>query len=293
MLERAAPSDATVLIEGETGTGKEGAAASLHDASRARAAGRSSSSTAARSPANLLESELFGHERGAFTGATERRAVRSRPPTAARCSSTRSASCRSSSSPSSCACSRRASSAASARHRRCRVDVRIVAATNRDLRAEVNAGTFRADLYYRLAVVKLELPPLRERPDDLPLLVARIVETLGLDAAAAAKLTCAPEFVASLGRGAWPGNVRELRNYLERCAVLDELAPVAADPGAPAVVDASRPYQQARDDVLAEFERRYVEALLQAHRGNVSAAARASGIDRTYLHRLMRRHRLR
>ena len=282
ILERAAGTDATVLVEGESGTGKEGAARSLHGASK-RAAAPFIVIDCGAIPAALLESELFGHEKGAFTGATDRRTgafeaahggtifldeIGELPtelqPKLLRVLEQREI--------------RRVGSSTTQK-----VDLRIVAATNRDLRAEVNAGRFRADLYFRLAVVKVTLPPLRTRVDDLPLLVDHIVKALDLPATHAARLR-EPVFITALAHHAWPGNVRELRNYLERAAILDEIE-ASGEPG-------MQPYQQARDTVLAEFERRYVEQLLAAHEGNVSAAARASGIDRTYFHRLMRRHKL-
>ena len=112
------------------------------------------------------------------------------------------------------------------------VDVRIIAATNRDLRAEVNQGRFRADLYFRLAVVRIVLPPLRERPEDIPLLVAQAAARPRAPATRSPARFCAPEFVAGLSRSAWPGNVRELRNYLERCLVFEEPMPLGEDPGA-------------------------------------------------------------
>jgi DNA-binding NtrC family response regulator len=283
ILERAATTDATVLIEGESGTGKEGAARSLHAASK-RATAPFIVIDCGAIPGALLESELFGHEKGAFTGATDRRIgafeaahggtifldeIGELPtdlqPKLLRVLEQREL--------------RRVGSTQTQK-----IDVRIVAATNRDLRAEVNALRFRPDLYFRLAVVKIALPPLRTRVDDLPLLVDRIVAGLDLPPDRAARLR-EPVFISSLATHAWPGNVRELRNYIERAAILDELESAPSEPGL-------QPYQQARDTVLAEFERRYVEQLLAAHHGNVSAAARASGIDRTYFHRLMRRHKL-
>jgi len=283
VLERAAQTDSTVLIEGESGTGKEGAAHSLHDHSR-RAAKPFVVIDCGAIPANLLESELFGHEKGAFTGATERRIGAFEAanggtvfldeigelPTELQPKLLRVLEARE---------LRRVGGTTVQK-----IDVRIVCATNRDLRAEVNAGRFRPDLYFRIAVLKVALPPLRARPDDLPILVDRIVASLDLPPERAARLR-EPVFIASLGRGAWPGNVRELRNYLERAAILEDLEG-GGEEGELA------PYQEARDIVLGEFERRYVEQLLAAHKGNVSAAARASGIDRTYFHRLMRRHKL-
>jgi transcriptional regulator with GAF, ATPase, and Fis domain len=292
MLERAATSDITVLLEGESGTGKEGAAEAVHKAS-GRADRPFIVIDCGAIPGNLLESELFGHERGAFTGATDRRIGAFEAATGGTIFLDEIGELPSDLQPKLLRVLERREIRRLGSNTMTPADVRIVAATNRDLRAEVNAGRFRSDLYFRLAVMKVLLPPLRQRPDDLPILVERIVGSLGLAPDVARKLT-APTFIMSLTRGAWPGNVRELRNYLERAAVLDDLAtsgeaaPVETD-----AHDASQPYQQARDRVLAEFERRYVEQLLKAHQGNVSAAARSSGIDRTYLHRLMRRHGLR
>jgi two-component system response regulator GlrR len=183
------------------------------------------------------------------------------------------------------------------------VDVRIVAATNRDLRSEVNAGRFRSDLFFRLSIVRITMPPLRQRPDDVPFLVSKLLRRLGADESTVARF-CEPTFVAGLTRAAWPGNVRELRNYLERCLVFEEPMPFddghvdggAAGAGggggvsAPPPVDASLPYAEARREALDGFEQAYVRALLTAHGGRVAAAARAAGIDRVYLYRLMRRH---
>jgi two-component system, NtrC family, response regulator GlrR len=294
LLERAAASEITVLLEGESGTGKEGAAEALHQASPRRAHPFIVIDCGAI-PANLLESELFGHERGAFTGATDRRVGAFEAANGGTIFLDEIGEMPSELQPKLLRVLERREVRRLGSNTVIPVDVRIVAATNRDLRAEVNATRFRSDLYFRLAVMKIQLPALRLRPDDLPVLVERIVGSLGVGADVARRLM-APAFVASLSRGAWPGNVRELRNYLERAAVLDDLAGGETSPAgsvAAIVDDAGQPYQQARDRVLAEFERRYVEQLLRAHHGNVSAAARASGIDRTYLHRLMRRHGLR
>jgi len=296
LLERAAAADITLLVEGESGTGKEGAAEAVHQGS-ARANHPFIVIDCGAIPGNLLESELFGHERGAFTGASDRRIGAFEAAHGGTIFLDEIGELPAELQPKLLRVLERREVRRLGSNTMVPVDVRIIAATNRDLRAEVNAGRFRSDLYFRLAVMKIQLPPLRQRPDDLAILVERIVDTLGVGPEVAQRLTT-PAFVASLARGAWPGNVRELRNYLERAAVLDDLA-VAAD-AAPRTAtpddaqdDGPLGYQQARDRVLAEFERRYVEQLLRAHHGNVSAAARASGIDRTYLHRLMRRHGLR
>jgi DNA-binding NtrC family response regulator len=290
-LERAANSDATILIEGETGTGKEEAARSLH-AAGPRAAEPFVVIDCAAVPATILESELFGHEPASFTGATGRRVggfeaagsgtvfldeIGELPldlqPKLLRVLERREI--------------RRVGS-----NQYIPVDVRLVAATNRDLRTEVNAGSFRTDLYYRLAVLKIELPPLRTRPGDIAGLLERMLPSLGASDEQARALQ-SPEHIAALKRASWPGNVRELRNYVERCLVFDE-APLpgpttgarASEPGTGIVED----FVDARRDALAAFERSYLESLLASFPSNISAAARAAGIDRNYLYRLMRRN---
>jgi DNA-binding NtrC family response regulator len=177
------------------------------------------------------------------------------------------------------------------------VDVRVIAATNRDLRAEVNAGRFRSDLFFRLAVVKLAIPPLRQRPEDIPPIVERMLGSLAGSAELSAPLRT-PEFLAKLQRAAWPGNIRELRNHMERCLVLEDALPpvddavAEASPSGAIEVDPNVAYAEARRRALDGFERAYVTALLKAHQGKVSQAASAADVDRVYLYRLMRRHGL-
>ncbi|HEY2745953.1 MAG TPA: sigma 54-interacting transcriptional regulator [Polyangia bacterium] len=290
LLECASKSDATVLLEGETGTGKEGAAGSIHRASARRDRPFVVIDCSAI-PENLLESELFGHERGSFTGAVGRRVgafeeanggtifldeIGELPPDLQ---------------PKLLRVLEQREIRRVGGNGTLPVNVRVIAATNRDLRAEVNAGRFRSDLYFRLAVVKIPLPPLRTRPDDIPLLVDSMLESLHADPTVARSLL-SESFLSNLQRAVWPGNVRELRNYLERCLVFQE--PLAMNEGnapeASGAVDVSVAFSLARRQALEEFERRYVIALLRAHRGKVSQAARAAEIDRVYLYRLMRRH---
>ncbi len=293
MLERIAPSEATVLIEGETGTGKEGTAEAIHDASP-RAGRPFVVVDCSAIPENLLESELFGHEAGAFTGASQRRIgvfeqahggtlfldeIGELPPELQpkllRALESREIRRVGGNHPIKC-------------------DLRIVAATNRDLRAEVNKGTFRADLYYRLAVVRIPLPALRERTGDMPLLVDHLLRRMGAPATTIAQLTD-PTYLTALAAAPWPGNVRELRNHLEQCAVFGERR-IPGIPGAPhpaAQVDATLPYEVARRQAIDSFERDYVTALLARTGDNVAAAARDAGVNRAYLHRLLRRHGLR
>jgi transcriptional regulator with PAS, ATPase and Fis domain len=296
LLRRAAESDATVLLMGETGTGKEGAAESIHGAS-ARREGPFVVIDCSALPSNLLESELFGHERGAFTGSVGRRIgafeeanggtifldeigelAPELQPKLLRAIESREV--------------RRIGG-----NGYLPIDVRVVAATNRDLRTEVNEGRFRADLYFRLAVVKIELPSLRSRPEDIPVLVENILTSLGAGPSEAAALR-EPGFLADLFRAAWPGNIRELRNHVERCYVVGQPIPVGeALPhhasAARSPLDPNLSYEQARQVALAEFERGYVAALLEAHANNVTRAARAADINRVYLYRLIRKHGLR
>ncbi len=289
-LEKVAPTDVTVLIEGETGTGKEEVATSIHQGS-ARADQEMVVVDCGAIPANLIESYLFGHEAGAFTGATSARAgafeeadggtllldeIGELPlemqPKLLRVLEAREV--------------RRIGST----HER-PVDVRVVAATNRDLRREVSEGRFREDLYYRLAVVRVTIPPLRERPEDIPVLVDDLLGRLRLDDEARERLSSA-EHLAALRAGAWPGNVRELRNHLERAALFDDVV-ITAPSGASSLdnlVDPTLPYAEARRRVLELFEASYGRALVERHGGNVSKAAREAGMGRTYLHRILKRH---
>ena len=290
-LEAAARTDGTVLVVGETGTGKEEVAHSLHEASE-RADGPFIVVDCGAMPEGLLESELFGHERGAFTGALATRVgafeaahggtifldeIGEMPielqPRLLRVLERREV--------------RRVGSNATRT-----VDVRVVAATNRDLRTEVNEGRFREDLYYRLAVLEIELPPLRERPEDIPLIAESLLDRMHVDDDARAVVT--DEVLAGLTRGSWPGNVRQLRNYLAHLVALREppRGPAMAESGA-SIVDARVPYEQARRDALLDFERRYLVSLLALHEDNVAEAARTAGMNRAYLYRLLHRHGLR
>jgi transcriptional regulator with GAF, ATPase, and Fis domain len=309
LLERVAASDLTVLVEGETGTGKELAAEGLHEAS-----GRQGALVAVNCgaiPRELIESELFGHEKGAFTGAVRERigafvaADRGtlfldevgELPLDMQAKLLR-------------ALERHEVKPVGADRSRI-VDVRIVAATNRALPREVAAGRFRQDLYYRLAVVVVRVPPLRTRLEDLRLLVDHIQDELARRRAASNLPPCErldETAIAMLLRYDFPGNVRELRNIVERWAVLgataspgepavgghalEQIAASPAAPSAPGVVDAALlalPYHEAKDAWIDRFDRGYAEEILRQSGGNVSKAARDAGIDRRHLQRLMTR----
>ncbi|NVB84616.1 MAG: sigma 54-dependent Fis family transcriptional regulator [Kofleriaceae bacterium] len=290
-LERIAASDATVLVEGETGTGKELTAEAIHDAS-SRAAGPFVVVDCSAIPPSLLESEMFGHEAGAFTGAVARHVGAferasggtlfldeiGELPIALQPKFLRALESRE---------IRRIGSTANIR-----CDLRVIAATNRDLRSEVNQGTFRADLYYRLAVIKLRLPPLRERASDISLLVKHLLGVLRASPSTIAELT-SPDYLEALATAPWPGNVRELRNHLEQCAVFGDrrLPSPAASPSAQP--DARLPYELARRHALDAFERVYLSSLLERCADNVSAAARDAGVSRAHLYRMLGRHGLR
>jgi transcriptional regulator with GAF, ATPase, and Fis domain len=289
-----------VVIEGETGTGKEVLAESLHElggASNARPFVVFDCTTV--SP-NLVEAELFGHVRGAFTGADRPRAgvfeeadggtllideigdlalplqakllrVIDRGEL------------------------RRVGAVSSTR-----VDVRVLAATRRDLDKEVAAGRFRDDLFHRLAVARIELPPLRDRHGDVPLLVRKFVEEMGGDR------SMASEILGRIGDYTWPGNVRELRNFVARFVALgadaDVVPAMARSAGASAPPPSAEGWLEgllaqdvafpiARRRALEEFERRYVASILARHGGNVSLAAKASGLALRYFRLVRARQR--
>ncbi|MEZ4297376.1 MAG: sigma 54-interacting transcriptional regulator [Polyangiaceae bacterium] len=312
-IERVASSSAAVLIAGESGTGKERIAEALHLCSPRAGRPFEVVDSSALVPA-LVASELFGHERGAFTGADQRHAgaleragdgtvfldeIGEVPPQV------------------------QALLLGALERRRFRrvggkVDLplgaRVVSATHRELRNEVNAGRFRLDLYYRLAVVTLRAPALRDRPEDIPLLVEHFVREAGHDGPLTDLFS--PAALTSLARHAWPGNVRELRNLVEATLALGEVPQVGdAESGSLGSEDAESPgggesaslaggggrdpigavldlpYKRARASVLEELEGRYFERLLDRCGGNVSRAAREAEINRTYLIEVLRKRR--
>ncbi|MHB8875569.1 MAG: sigma 54-interacting transcriptional regulator [Myxococcaceae bacterium] len=287
VLEKVAPGGADVLVRGETGTGKEVCARAIHAAS-SRAAGPLVVCDLSAVAAALFESELFGHVRGAFTGALTARAgvferahrgtlfldevgdlpIDLQPRLLG-------------------ALERRQVTRVGGNEPKA-VDVRVIAATRNPLEEDLAAGRFRSDLFHRLAAVEVTLPPLRQRLDDVPLLADEILARLGKEKSALSDQTR-----ALLRTHSWPGNVRELRNVVERAVSLGQeaaLAPEAAAPGGK--TPSGRPFKEAKDELVSAFERDYVADLLARCGGNVSLAAREAGIDRVYLHRLLKKHRL-
>jgi DNA-binding NtrC family response regulator len=309
LCERLAQSSLPVVIEGETGTGKEVLAEALHDQG-ARAAGPFVVFDCTQVAASLVESELFGHERGAFTGAVAARKGVFEQAHGGTLLVDEIGDLDPALQPKLLRALERGEIRRVGGDRWIKVDVRVVAATRRDLDRAVQEGRFRDDLFHRLAVARVELPPLRRRRGDVSLLAAHFVRELGGDAGAISH--------AQLNQWEghpWPGNVRELRNAVARRIVLgdlldaadaadatepDEPDEAAAAPGElpPEVVDfleqvlAQRlPLVTARELVVAEFERRYVERTLADHGGHVPRAAAASGIARRHFQRLKARSR--
>jgi DNA-binding NtrC family response regulator len=277
-LKRIAPTPATVLLTGESGTGKEVAARALHRMSN-RAAGSFVPVNCAAIAAELIESELFGHVKGAFTGAQQSREGLfyyarggtlfldeiGELPAAAQAKLLRVLE------------ERRIRPVGS--EQEIPVDVRVIAATNRDLKAEVAAQRFRQDLYYRLQVVEVTLPPLRERPEDLPLLIDHFMGQLApyLDVP---RLELDGRTLARLAAYDWPGNVRELRNFVERSLILGwfDLAPEPSASAANALLSTA-------EDSLEAVEKRHILAVLAACDGNKSEAGRRLGVSRKTLDR--------
>lgn len=297
-LTRAAQSDESILLRGESGTGKELLARAIHDQSARRDGPFAIFDCGAVAPM-LVETELFGSVRGAYTGANEDRSgvleqahggtlfldelgdlPMDLQPKLLRAVETR-----------------QFRPVGSNRWRS--FDARIVAATHRDLRRAIADGSFRSDLYYRIAVVEERVPPLRDRGEDLELLVERI---LAAHHPARTIRDLPRNTMAMLRAHSFPGNVRELRNVLARLTVFPELGADAFDqlertPGSPASGDDWTSYfalslRDARDNIVERFESAYVTAKLREHGGNVSKTAKAIGVSRQFLYRLIERHGL-
>jgi two-component system, NtrC family, nitrogen regulation response regulator NtrX len=290
LIEQIAPTDARVLITGESGTGKEMASAALHEMS-ARASGPFVRVNSAAIPRELVESEMFGHERGSFTGAHDMRRGRFELADGG-----------------TLFLDEIADLGADAQAKLLRaietgmieriggqapikVDVRVIAATNRDLEKEIAAGRFREDLYYRLNVLRLHMPPLRERLEDIDELVAHLLARLHRRHGLAAPIMT-EEALTQMRQYAWPGNVRELANVSERLAILfpgrtvgrRELATVLAADG-----PQSAQQDLTLSDRLDAFERELIERALDDEHDNLADAARRLRTDRANLYRRMRR----
>ena len=293
---KVAATDANILIYGESGTGKELAARSIHKNSK-RGGRPFLPVDCASLPENLLESELFGHEKGTFTGADSTR-------------------------PGllefadggtffldeigEMGVNLQAKILRVLQERQFRMvggrrfidaDIRVIAATNRDLLEGIRKGTFREDLYYRLNVIRIDLPPLRERIGDVPLLANHFLQEYG--AAASAPIGISPEAMLLLAAYSWPGNVRELQNIMSRATALtsgsvitpadlpDNIREAGGREGAS---DGRLSFKDAKRRWTASFEKEYLSGLLKRNKGNISRAAKEAGIDRKTIHRLVKKY---
>ncbi len=289
LCERLAASEVPVVIEGETGTGKEVLAEALHAAS-ARARGPFVVFDCTAVPPSLLESALFGHEKGAFTGATAMRRGVFEQADGGTLFIDEIGELDLSLQPKLLRAIERGEIQRVGGTQWLRVDARIVAATRRDLDREVQAGRFRDDLFFRLAVGRVELPPLRRRRGDIGVLARLFWSQLAPEG-----LPMPPGLVARLEDYAWPGNIRELQNAVACQVAVGDLPAREAAPGDPAadlvesVLRKNLPLPRARAEMVAEFERRYVTRVLEMHGGNVGKAAAASGIALRYFQLLKAR----
>lgn len=331
ILEKVAPSDLTLLITGHTGTGKEVVARAVHEKS-SRSDKPFVVLDCGAIPKNLIESTLFGHEKGAFTGAVESHRGcfeqagggtifldeigeldLSLQPKLLRVLENREL--------------KRVGG-----QKTISVDVRVLAATNRDLRKMVSDGTFREDLYFRLSVMQVELPPLKGRVEDIPLLVERFLQDRSLQGVKGSQFST--DALEILKRHRWPGNVRELRNVVERAASLADgpiiqpseifisrgLVPPSGQtragasgaiygaPGAgadaggegagalgdfnPAAMAGEMKFKDAKQEVVDVFEKEYLKALIDAHEGNITRASNQAGLTRYHLRELLKKHKL-
>jgi DNA-binding NtrC family response regulator len=289
LIDHVALANTTVLIEGETGTGKEMIARAIHQASSAQRQGPMVAVNCAALPETLLESELFGHEKGSFTGATTQRKGRFEQahggtifldevgdiPAAMQVKLLRVLQ------------ERRFERVGGTQG--IEVDVRVIAATNRSLQRLVKEGTFREDLFYRFNVMKIDLPPLRERPEDIPLLATHFTEKYTRPGATVPQI--APETMELLLGHYWPGNVRQLENAIERACVTardgvirpENLPAEVTKPGRPRLampIDLSRPLPELLAELTTAYEERYLRKALRKTRGHVGRCATLSGLSR-------------
>ncbi|HYJ32705.1 MAG TPA: sigma-54 dependent transcriptional regulator [Candidatus Binatia bacterium] len=293
-IERAGAGAARVLIQGENGTGKELVARALH-AAGPREGRPFVAVNCAAIPEELIESELFGHERGAFTGATQARKGRFEEAHGGALFLDEVGDLSARAQTKLLRVLQEGELTRVGGNRAIRVDVRVIAATNQDLAALVRAGRFREDLYFRLAVIPITVPPLRERAEDIPLLVERFVVETAAEAGVRPR-AFAPAALETLARYRFPGNVRELRNIVERLlimapgervgveAVRSILPPEPAEHGASDSPGVGRLADRVRD-----FERSAIEAALAAEGGSMTRAAARLGLERSHLYKKMKK----
>jgi DNA-binding NtrC family response regulator len=305
VLEKVAPTEATILLQGETGTGKGAVARAIHQSSP-RASGPFIIFDCGAIAPTLVESELFGHERGAFTGAVQQRRGALEQANGGTLFIDELSDLSLDLQPKLLRALEDREFTRVGNHRALKMDCRVIAATQRDLWSEVSAGRFREDLYFRLAVVTIPLPPLRDRREDIPLLVDGFLSELDADGFDSFE-TLHADLRRKLMAHDWPGNIRELRNTIERAALMDHADPFAARndaerprPEGPAstsdesvvVADYAAPFKEAKEQVIAAFEKEYLSRLLERTERNIARAAREAAIDRKHLYTLLAKHDL-
>jgi DNA-binding NtrC family response regulator len=300
-IGKVAPTSGRVLVLGESGSGKELVAAEIHRQSK-RAAGPFVKVNCAAIPAELIESELFGHEKGSFSGAAARRRGQFEVAHGGTLFLDEIGDMSLSAQAKVLRALQTGEITRVGSEKAIQVDVRVVAATNKDLEAEVREGTFREDLYFRLAVVPIRVPALRERLDDVAILAERFFQLATRENGIRSK-PVDPAVYERLRAHRWPGNVRELRNVCERMVIMsgdritpadvpEGVGPRAAPPPGPGTTDLSRygevPLKELRDLV----ERDYILEKLEEHDWNITQAAQALGVERTNLHKKIKQHGL-
>lgn len=322
-LEKVAPSELTVLLTGETGTGKELVSRSIHDMSK-RAAKPFIVLDCGAIPKDLIESTLFGHEKGSFTGAVGQHKGCFEQANGGTIFLDEIGELDIGLQPKLLRVLENRELKRVGGDRTIRVDVRVLAATNRDLRAMVNNGTFREDLYFRLSVIHVENPPLRKRKEDIPQLVhhflADVAKRRGMN------LSVAVDVMQTLMSHNWPGNVRELRNVIERAGSLCDnpvitkadlsfgktsFGPLANNANAnassqgtaaatsgsgegfsPDLFEPNKNFKEAKQELLDKFEKIYLKAVMERNKGNITRSAHEAGLTRYHLRELLKRHNL-
>ncbi len=303
LIARVADTDATVLIRGESGTGKELAARALHNLSN-RKQQRMVTVNCPALPEHILESELFGYSRGAFTGAMQEKTGLFLEADGSTIVLDEIADIPVSVQTKLLRVLQEKEIQPLGQNRTFKVDVRVVASTNQDLEAKIKAGEFREDLFYRLNVVTINMPALEEMKEDIPLLIHHYLSVFK-ERYKREQLDLSPEIMQHLCSRKWPGNVRELRNIIKRLVLLSTNATVQLSDleGRPAKQESTQPqtnfsdlynlpYNDAKTMVLKNFSVEYLCNVLQQHNGNVTNAAAACGMERQGLQRLMRRYNL-
>lgn len=308
ILEKISPTHATVIIEGETGTGKDLVAQAIHEHSHRKQKPFVVFDCSSVAP-NLIESELFGHEKGAFTGAVKSRRGAFEEADGGTIFLDEIGELTAELQPKLLRALEQREIKRVGGNVPVKIDVRVICATNRNLRREIDEGRFREDLYYRLSVVKVSLPPLRERPEDIALIVERFLAISKFNKQENGEFRVTrveDDALKLLSRYQWPGNVRELSNVVERAVsfvdgnsiskshldfVFAEMAH-GEERTERMKVDSDIPFKDAKQKIVEDFEKEYLKGLLDSHNHNLSKAAREAQIDRKHLRNLLKKYNI-